>query len=91
MQARVFAVSVVLLMAAASVWFRDTEPDKIYPRGADGRLQKFNDLQPRYFANIDVADPPFNRQPGDAPAMTEHEEADIIAFINTLVDGYREK
>jgi cytochrome c peroxidase len=71
--------------------FRDTEPDKIYPRGADGRLQKFNDLQPRYFANIDVADPPFNRQPGDAPAMTEHEEADIIAFINTLVDGYREK
>jgi cytochrome c peroxidase len=71
--------------------FRDTAPDKIYPRNADGRLQKFNDLPPRYLANIDIADPPFNQQHGDAPPMTEQNEADIIAFINTLVDGYREK
>ncbi|MFZ0608279.1 MAG: cytochrome c peroxidase, partial [Xanthobacteraceae bacterium] len=71
--------------------FRDTEPGKIYPRGFDGAVQKFNDLPPRYLANIDVADPPFNRKLGDTPAMTEQDEADVITFINTLVDGYRGK
>ncbi len=47
--------------------------------------------QPRYLANIDVADPPFDRKLGDTPAMTEQDQADIIAFINALVDGYRDK
>ncbi len=70
--------------------FRDTEPEKIYPRGGDGTVLKFNDLPARYVANIDVADPPFDRKPGDRLAMTEREEADIIAFIDTLVDGYKE-
>ena len=69
--------------------FRDTAPEKVYPRGLGGAVAIFNDLPPRYRANIDVADPPFNRQRGDAPAMTEHDEDDIIAFIDTLVDGYR--
>ncbi len=69
--------------------FRDTAPQKIYPRGADGIVQKFNDLPPRYWANVDVVDPPFNRKAGDAPAMTERDEDDIIAFLNTLIDGYR--
>lgn len=70
--------------------FRDTEPEKIYPRGGGGTVQKFNDLPSRYVANIDVADPPFDRKPGDRLAMTARDEADIIAFIDTLVDGYKE-
>ncbi|HEX4040958.1 MAG TPA: cytochrome-c peroxidase, partial [Xanthobacteraceae bacterium] len=70
--------------------FRDTEPAKVYPRGVDGLVQKFNDMPPRFVANIDVTDPPFNRKPGDSLAMTDQDKADIIAFINTLVDGYKE-
>jgi cytochrome c peroxidase len=36
-----------------------------------------------------VSDPPFDRQPGKMPAMTAQDEADIIAFLNTLNDGYQ--
>jgi len=71
--------------------FRDTQAQKIYPRGADGAVQKFNDVPPLDQANVDVTDPPFNRKSGDTPAMIEADENDIIAFLNTLVDGYREK
>ena len=69
--------------------FRDTNPDKVYPVGADGKAQKYNDLPPQYHANIDIADPPFNRHLGDPPAMTAQDEADIIAFLQTLTDGYK--
>jgi cytochrome c peroxidase len=69
--------------------FRDTDPGKVYPVGADGKVQKYNDIPPQYHANVDVADPPFNRHPGDQPAMTAQDEADIIAFLQTLNDGYK--
>jgi cytochrome c peroxidase len=69
--------------------FRDTNPEKIYPVGADGKVQKYNDMPEKYFDNVDVADPPFNRHPGDKPAMTDQDEADIIAFLKTLNDGYK--
>ncbi|HZR75593.1 cytochrome-c peroxidase [Bradyrhizobium sp.] len=69
--------------------FRDTNPEKVYPVGADGKVQKYNDLPPQYHANVDVADPPLDRHPGDQPAMTAQDEADIIAFLQTLNDGYK--
>jgi cytochrome c peroxidase len=69
--------------------FRDTNPEKVYPVGADGKVQKYNDIPAQYHANVDVADPPFNRHPGDTPAMTAQDEADIIAFLQTLNDGYK--
>jgi cytochrome c peroxidase len=68
--------------------FRDTDPTKIYPRAADGRIDKFNDLPRRYRANIDITDPPFDRNPGDPLAMTAADERDIIAFLKTLTDGW---
>jgi cytochrome c peroxidase len=68
--------------------FRDTEPQKIYPRGAAGTVQKFNDLPPPYQSNVDVTAPPFSRTQGDSPAMTAQDEDDIIAFLKTLTDGY---
>jgi cytochrome c peroxidase len=68
--------------------FRDIEPQKIYPRAADGTVAKDDDLPARYRANIDTADPPFDRKPGDKPAMTPQDERDIIAFLGTLTDGY---
>lgn len=69
--------------------FRDTNPEKIYPRGADERLQKYDDIPEAYRANVDVVDPPFDRHFGDEPAMTAQDEADIIAFLKTLTDGFQ--
>jgi cytochrome c peroxidase len=69
--------------------FRDTNPEKVYPRAADGSVQKVDDIPSQYRANVDVTDPPFNRHLGDTPAMTAQEEADIIAFLQTLTDGYK--
>jgi cytochrome c peroxidase len=71
--------------------FRDTEPQKTYPRRADGSLARFNDLPPQFHGNIDVTDPPFDRKRGETPAMTALDEADIIAFLRTLTDGYAAK
>jgi cytochrome c peroxidase len=68
--------------------FRDTNPEKVYPPGADGKPAKYNDIPVKYHANVDVSDPPFNRHFGDAPAMTDQDEADIIAFLKTLNDGF---
>lgn len=67
---------------------RDTNPERIYPRAADGTVQKYNDLPKKYWANIDSSDPPLDRHLGDKPALTPGEERDIIAFLKTLTDGY---
>jgi cytochrome c peroxidase len=69
--------------------FRDTKPQKIYPRRSDGGIDKFDDVPPQYRANIDVTDPPFDRKSGAAPAMSAADESDIIAFLKTLTDGYQ--
>jgi cytochrome c peroxidase len=68
--------------------FRDTDPEKIYPTDAAGHVQKYNDLPPSDWANIDNADPPFGLHQGDKPPLTPREEDDIIAFLKTLTDGY---
>ena len=68
---------------------RDTNPEEWYPRGADGNISKFDDVPARYRANIDTMDAPFNRKPGDRPALDKAEIADIVAFLKTLTDGYR--
>lgn len=69
--------------------FRDVAPEKIYPRATDGTVLKYDDIPGKYRVNVDVADPPFDRHPGDPPAMTAEDEADIIAFLQTLTDGYQ--
>jgi cytochrome c peroxidase len=69
--------------------FRDTNPEKVYPLAADGKAQKFNDIPAQYHANVDVSDPPFDRNLGETPAMTAQDEADIIEFLKTLNDGYK--
>ena len=61
----------------------------MYLLDADGKAQKYNDIPPQYHANVDVSDPPFNRHAGETPAMTDQDEADIIAFLKTLTDGYK--
>jgi cytochrome c peroxidase len=69
--------------------FRDVAPTKIYPRGQDGKVEKYDDIPPRYRANVDVTDPPLDRALGDKPAMSPADERDIIAFLKTLTDGYQ--
>jgi cytochrome c peroxidase len=69
--------------------FRDIDPGRIYPHGPDGTVEKADDIPARYRGNIDVTDPPFDRRPGDKPAMTAQDERDIIAFLHTLTDGYK--
>ncbi len=68
--------------------FRDVDPGRVYPHAADGEVEKLNDLPPRFHANVDVADPPFDRKPGEAPAMTSEDEQDLITFLQILTDGY---
>lgn len=68
---------------------RDIAPEKFYPRGKDGLVEKYNDLPPQYRGNIDVVDAPFDRKPGQTPALNEKEIQDVIAFLKTLNDGYR--
>jgi len=68
---------------------RDIHPEKFYPRKADGTVSVYNDLPPQYSANLDILDAPFDRKPGEPPALDEAEQKDIIAFLGTLSDGYK--
>ena len=67
---------------------RDTRPEAWYPRDPDGQVRRFDDLPAPYRGNVH-RDPPFGRRPGDAPALTDAEIADIVAFLGTLTDGYQ--
>lgn len=61
---------------------RDTSPMKWY------RQRKFDDQPPGLDANVNM-DTPFGGRPGAAPALSERDIADLVAFLNTLTDGYR--
>jgi cytochrome c peroxidase len=66
---------------------RDTNPERWYPR-AHGVVQEFDDLPPRYRANLDKQGPLDGRAPGSKPPMSEQDIDDLIAFLNTLTDDY---
>ncbi len=67
---------------------RETNPAKWYPKLANGEIDRYDDLPPDYRQNVDVADAPFDRKYGEEPALNDAEIADVIAFLNTLTDGY---
>jgi cytochrome c peroxidase len=67
---------------------RDTKPEKWYRHAADGRILKFDDLPARYVANLDTQ-APFDRQAGNAAALNDRDIEDIVAFLQTLTDGYK--
>jgi cytochrome c peroxidase len=66
---------------------RDTNPEKWYPRKPDGSIDAYDDLPAQYRANLNT-DPPFGGKPGDKPALNDQEIDDIVAFLETLTDGY---
>jgi len=67
---------------------RDTHPEKWYPKSADGTVLKFDDLPAKYHKNVNTTEVPYNRRPGDDPALSDDEVDDVIAFLQTLNDGY---
>ncbi|MFZ4876301.1 cytochrome-c peroxidase [Janthinobacterium sp. Mn2066] len=67
---------------------RDTAPQKWYPKNPDGSVHKYDDMPPGMEANVNV-EAPFDRKPGQAPALNEKEIADVVAFLKTLTDGYK--
>ena len=65
----------------------DTNSEKFYPV-VKGKVQKFDDLPRKCWTNLNT-DPPFDRKPGDKPALDESEIKDVVAFLQTLTDGYQ--
>lgn len=47
----------------------------------------FDDLPRRYWANLNT-DPPFDRKAADEPVLSNAEIKDVIAFLDTLTDGW---
>ena len=68
---------------------RDTHPHEWYPT-VDGKVQKFNDLPKIHHKNINSDEAPYDRKPGQKPVLSEQEIDDVVAFLHTLTDGYRE-
>lgn len=66
---------------------RDTQPQKWYPRSKDGATLRFDDLPAAYRGNVDTQ-PPFGGRAGDRASLGEADIADIVAFLNTLTDGF---
>ena len=65
---------------------RDLYPEKFYSRNPDGSVRKADDLPPGFPDNLDH-DAPLDRKPGEAPALSDAEIDDLIAFLNTLIDA----
>ncbi|HEV8500351.1 MAG TPA: cytochrome c peroxidase [Casimicrobiaceae bacterium] len=67
---------------------RDTNPEKFYPPAAGGGVDKFDDLPADLARNVNTTEVPYNRHEGEAPALSDAEIDDVIAFLATLNDGY---
>jgi cytochrome c peroxidase len=66
---------------------RDITPEKWYSKSADGKVNIYDDLPVQYHKNVNV-DAPFSPLPGNKPRLTSTEINDVVAFLNTLTDGY---
>ena len=66
---------------------RDSDPGRWYPRASDGTVRKFDDLPPKYRTNANN-ESPFGANEGDRPPLTENDIDDVVAFLQTLTDGY---
>jgi cytochrome c peroxidase len=69
---------------------RDIAPGKWYSRNADGSVHIYDDLPATTVANV-TTDAPFDRHRGDRPALTRADRADLVGFLRTLTDGYRDE
>jgi cytochrome c peroxidase len=67
---------------------RDTNPDLWYPAASLVDPLRYDDLPLELRGNVNVTEVPYNRRPGQAPALTASEIDDLAAFLRTLSDGY---
>lgn len=67
---------------------RDTQPEKWYALNQDHSVNKFDDLPAMYKGNVNTSEAPYNRNVGDAPALSDAEIDDVIAFLGTLTDNW---
>ncbi len=67
---------------------RDTDPQLFYAPDPLGTAVPYDDLPPELRGNVLTGVAPFNRSPGQGPALTDEEIADVVAFLRTLTDGY---
>ena len=67
---------------------RDIHPGRFYPRNAAGQVIQYDDMPARYRGNVDTVDAPLDRHRGDPPALTHEQIEEVIAFLDTLTDGY---
>jgi len=68
---------------------RDTDPQLWYPTDALGNPVPYDDMDPALRGNVNVSEGPYNRRPGEAPALSDSEVLDLVAFLRTLTDGYQ--
>ncbi len=61
---------------------RDTHPERWYKSGV-----KFETVPKKYRGQVNVTSPPYNRRPGDLPALDDHEIDAVVAFLRTLTDA----
>lgn len=59
---------------------RDTDPARWYKHG------KFDDLPSAIHDAVNTSEAPYDRKPGETPALTEAEIDDVVAFLRTLDD-----
>ena len=67
---------------------RDTHPQEWYPT-ANGKVRKFDDLPAVHHKNVNIEEAPYDRKLGEKPALSEAEIDDLVAFLQTLNDGYK--
>ena len=60
---------------------RSTSPARWYPSGVP-----FDDTPAAYRSLVNVSKAPYNRRPGDAPALDDAEVDAVVAFLGTLTD-----
>jgi len=67
---------------------RDTNPENWYSKDSLGNVISYDDLPASVRGNVNVTEGPYNRKLGQAPALNAQEVADLVAFLQTLSDGY---
>jgi cytochrome c peroxidase len=65
---------------------RDTNPEKWYPRDSEGKAT-YDDLPKKYWGNVSQ-EVPFKPYPNGKPRLSPAEIDDIVAFLQTLTDGF---
>ena len=65
---------------------RDTNPELWYSKSADGTVQKFDDLPQSAEGNVNTAEVPYDRKPGEQPRLNDAEIDDLVVFLKTLTD-----